>query len=210
MKHPDPIPQAPTEAFPKLKALETFLRNASKFQNLISDSDLKELWGRHILDSLAPLIASDALRLQDGRTWVDIGSGAGLPVLPLALALPHWKFFAIEPRPLRAQHLQSAIKELGIDNLQVYCAKSESVAVFPNLRGCAGIVSTRAVGKIPEDAVRARPFLEDSGTFLTFKHEETVASIDGYHPLSYVRYRLPNVEEPRSLVMATLSSQAGT
>lgn len=210
VKHLDPIPYVPEEFLPKIRSLEDFLRKASRSQNLISDSDLKELRERHILDSLAPLILADHLALQEGRTWVDIGSGAGLPVLPLSIALPHWKFIAIEPRPLRAQHIQSAIKELDLANLQVYCAKSESVATFPNLRGSVSIVSTRAVGKIPEDARRASPFLEQGGTFLTFKHEEIVAAIDGYHPLSYVRYRLPNIQEPRSLVMATLSTQAGT
>lgn len=184
------------------------MRKASASQNLISDSDLKELWERHILDSLAPLLFTDALALDSGKLWVDIGSGAGLPLLPLSIALPHWNFIGIEPRPLRAQHLQGAIKELGIDNLQVYCAKAEAVASFPNLHGRAAIASTRAVGKIPEDGRRALPFLEADGTFLTFKHDETVASIDGYSPPSYVRYQLPNIEESRSLVLATLSSQA--
>jgi len=131
-------------------------------------------------------------------------------VIPLAICLPHWRFVAIEPRTLRAQHLASAQKELGLSNLRVLCSKSESLVGFPDLRQKASVVSTRAVGKIPEDAHRARPFLLPNGAFVTFKHLETVASIDGYHPLSYVRYRLPTIEEPRSLVLATLSSQAET
>jgi hypothetical protein len=60
------------------------------------------------------------------------------------------------------------------------------------------------VGKIPEDARRAHPFLAPGGRFITFKHQETVPSIDGYHPLTYVRYLLPGIDEPRNLVSATL------
>jgi 16S rRNA (guanine527-N7)-methyltransferase len=186
------------------------LRKAAKSQNLVSETDLPYLWERHILDSVAPLLASEPLHLSEGGLWMDIGSGAGLPVIPLAICLPHWSFVAVEPRTLRAQHLVHAGKELGLSNLLVLCSKSEALIGFPDLRQKARVVSTRAVGKIPEDAARARPFLLPHGVFVTFKHLESEGSIDGYHPLSYVRYRLPTVEESRSLVLATLSSQAKT
>jgi len=174
----------------------------------VSEADLPFLWERHILDSLAPLLVTEGLGLSQGRLWIDIGSGAGLPVIPLAISLPHWRFVAVEPRSLRAQHLLKVQKELNLGNLRVLCSKSEALAGFPDLIRKAAVVSTRAVGKIPEDAGRARPFLGSQGTFLTYKHQETSAAIDGYNPLSYVRYRLPTVQDTRSLVLATLSSQA--
>jgi len=210
VKQSDPIPTPPPEAAAKLRQWEALLRKASRSQNLVSEADLPYLWERHILDSIAPLLAQEPLNLSKGGLWLDIGSGAGLPVIPLAICLPHWSFVAIEPRTLRAQHLVGVQKELGLSNLRVLCSKSEALVNFPDLRQKASVVSTRAVGKIPEDARRAHPFLLPEGLFVTFKHLETVASIDGYHPLSYVRYRLPSVEEPRSLVLATLSSQAET
>lgn len=210
VKHSEPIPTPPVESTAKLHQWEALLRKAAKSQNLVSETDLPHLWERHILDSIAPLLAAEPLNLSKGGLWLDIGSGAGLPVIPLAICLPHWNFIAVEPRTLRAQHLASAQKELGLSNLRILCAKSEALVTFPDLRQKASVVSTRAVGKIPEDARRAQPFLLPDGFFVTFKHLETAASIDGYHPLSYVRYRLPTVEEPRSLVFATLSSQAQT
>jgi len=194
----------------QLRQWERLLRKAAKSQNLVSETDLPYLWERHILDSVAPLLAAEPLKLTQGGLWLDIGSGAGLPVIPLAICLPHWNFVAIEPRTLRAQHLGHAQKELGLSNIRVLCSKSEALTEFPDLRQKASVVSTRAVGKIPEDGHRARPFLLPQGVFVTFKHLESLASIDGYHPLSYVRYRLPTVEESRSLVLATLSTQAET
>lgn len=177
---------------------------------MISDADLPHLWERHILDSLAPLLPEVGLPLDQPGLWIDIGSGAGLPVLPLAVCLPDWKFTAIEPRQLRAQHLVQLASNLQLGNLQVLCAKSEATQSFPNLKAKASIVSTRAVGKIPEDGHRAKPFLTPGGTFVTFKHQEAIPLIDGYNPLSYVRYLLPNLDEPRSLVSATLLTQAET
>jgi 16S rRNA (guanine527-N7)-methyltransferase len=177
---------------------------------LVGEADLPFLWERHILDSLAPLLATEQFGLSKGGLWIDIGSGAGLPVIPLAICLPHWRFLAVEPRRLRAQHLLKAQKELNLPHLRVLCSKSEALVEFPDLAQQAAVVSTRAVGKIPEDCKRALPFLRPNGTFLTFKHQEMAPPIDGYNPLSYVRYRLPTVQETRFLVLATLSSQATT
>lgn len=204
VKQLDPTPSAPSQHEDKLRKLVVFIQEAAQSQNLVSPADLPHLWNRHILDSISPLLFEKELQLDIPGTWIDMGSGAGLPVLPMSICLPNWKFFAIEPRRLRIQHLESAARELGLDNLQVVGSKAEAAALNPTLRGTATIVSARAVGKIPEDAKRALPFLGPKGKFITFKHQEHVDRIDGYHPLSYVRYRLPSGDEPRHLVFAPL------
>ena len=68
------------ETFEKVEAYATLLREESKRQNLISSSTLDHLWERHILDS-AQLIRFEP---HVGASWVDIGSGAGLPGMVLA------------------------------------------------------------------------------------------------------------------------------
>jgi 16S rRNA (guanine527-N7)-methyltransferase len=206
VKQPEPFCTAPTEFEPRLRELVEFIRTAAKSQNLVSPGDLEHLWERHILDSLAPLLWSEELGLNQAGTWVDMGAGAGFPVLPLAICLPHWTFYAIEPRRLRVLHLELAAETLGLGNMKVVGAKAESSAKLPAFSEVADIVSSRAVGKIPEDAQRALPFLNRRGWFVTFKHNEQVQGIDGYHPLSYVRYRLPQGDEPRTLVLAPISS----
>ncbi|MBK9577295.1 MAG: class I SAM-dependent methyltransferase [Fibrobacteres bacterium] len=184
----------------------SYIKTAAQSQNLVSPGDLEHLWERHILDSLSPLLWSGELSLEEPGNWVDMGSGAGFPVLPLAICLPHWTFYAIEPRRLRVQHLENSALHLKLSNLNVVGSKAETAALLPQLREQANIVSARAVGKIPDDAKRARPFLNKRGWFLTYKHNEQVQGIDGYHPLSYVRYRLPSGDEPRTLVLAPISS----
>jgi len=188
-----------------LEALKKFILHAAKSQNLVSPGDLEHLWERHILDSLAPLLFADTLHLSSPGVWIDMGSGAGFPILPLSICMPDWTFYAIEPRRLRVQHLEEAALQLGLSNLKVVGSKAESAASLPTLRSKANIVSSRAVGKIPEDAKRAIPFLRENGVFLTFKHIEHVDRIDGYHPLSYVPYRLPSGDQPRNLVLAPIT-----
>lgn len=178
------------------------MRKASKSQNLVSDEDLPHLFIRHIQDGLSPLLQPDELHLEVPGQWLDFGSGAGFPLLPLAIALPQWKFVGVEPRNLRARHLQNISAELGLKNVRILCAKAEAVQAFPDIRSKCQVVSCRAVGTIPDDAARALPFLAEGGHFVTFKHQEHVEAIDGYHPPSYVPYRLPGEEGFRNLVIA--------
>ena len=186
----------------ELQRLDSLMRKACKTQNLVSDEDTPHLFSRHIQDSLAPLMAAEDLDLATPGQWLDFGSGAGFPLFPLAIALPSWKFVGVEPRKLRAQHLQNLGAELGLTNVRILSAKAEAIQTFPDLKGKCKVVSCRAVGSIPEDAKRAKPFLVAGGYFVTFKHDERAEAIDGYHPLSYVPYRLPGVEGLRNLVTA--------
>lgn len=202
MKHPEAAPPLPEKHLEQLKKLAEFIQTAATTQNLVSKNDLPVVLVRHIQDSLAPLLCADQLHLGKPGLWIDIGSGAGFPILPLAICLPEWNFLAIEPRRLRVQHLRDAASALGLENLQVIQSKSETALVSNNLKNKAAIVSTRAVGKIPEDGLRAKPFLVPGGHFVTYKHNEVVPGIDGYHPLSYVPYILPSGSETRYLVIA--------
>jgi 16S rRNA (guanine527-N7)-methyltransferase len=199
-------PPIPSAAHATLQKLSSLTRKASQTQNLVSPDDLPELFTRHIQDSLAPLLRTEELRLEESGQWLDFGSGAGFPLLPLAIALPHWKFIGVEPRSLRARHLQHLSEELGLANVRILCAKAEAVQTFPDIRAKCQVVSCRAVGSIPDDGKRAHPFLTEGGHFVTYKHDEHIDEIDGYLPLSYVPYQLPGEAGLRHLVTAQILS----
>ena len=95
------------ETFEKLEAYAGLLREESQRQNLVSASTLDSLWERHILDS-AQLVRFEPHR---GATWVDIGSGAGLPGIVIA-CLVEGPVTLIEPRRLRADFLHRACESL--------------------------------------------------------------------------------------------------
>lgn len=99
-------------------------RYATKI-NLVSVADLDRLEERHIQDSLrlTPLV-----ELAPEGPCTDVGSGAGLPGIPLALATPekHWRL--IEPRSKRAGFLEFVVRELKLDNVEVVRATAQEAA----------------------------------------------------------------------------------
>jgi len=92
--------------------------------SLVGTNDRRELIVRHILDSLAPLGVISRL-LGAGRTAADVGSGAGLPGIPLAIAVPDAAFTLIERKGRRAGFLRHIQAALGLANVAVEEAEME-------------------------------------------------------------------------------------
>lgn len=124
------------ETFEKVEAYATLLREESKRQNLISSSTLDHLWERHILDS-AQLVRFEP---HVGASWVDIGSGAGLPGMVLA-CLVEGPVTLIEPRRLRADFLHKTAEMLQL-RVSVACEKVERVG------GTYDVITARAVARL--------------------------------------------------------------
>lgn len=110
------------ETVERLECYAALLVEENARQNLVSAATLQSLWERHILDS------AQLARLQpdDAASWVDIGSGAGLPGIAIA-TLVNGPVALVEPRKLRADFLVRAVKRLGLENASVHCAKAEKV-----------------------------------------------------------------------------------
>ena len=112
------------------------LRDEASRQNLIAPSTLEEIWGRHIVDSAQLLEHGDP-----GGLWLDIGSGAGLPGIVLAI-LRDDPVELVEPRKLRTAFLQHCVDTLGLTNVAIHTAKVERT------KGRAAVVTARAVGSL--------------------------------------------------------------
>src|SRR4051794_17015060 len=126
------------ETFEKVEAYAAMLREESQHQNLISASTLGQLWERHILDS-AQLVRFEP---HAGSSWVDIGSGAGLPGIVIA-CLVDGPVTLVEPRKLRADFLRRAIELLHL-NVAVLDAKVERI------EGRFDVITARAVAPLGE------------------------------------------------------------
>jgi 16S rRNA (guanine527-N7)-methyltransferase len=88
---------------------------------LVGPRDVPDLWERHVLDSLRGL---PCLRSKD-REVADVGSGAGLPGIPLAMASPDRRFTLVEANRRRAGFLELAIERLGLPNTNVLVSRVE-------------------------------------------------------------------------------------
>ncbi len=112
------------------------LVDENKRQNLVAKSTLDDLWRRHI-DDAAQLAAHDAR----SATWLDIGSGAGLPGIVIAILTGN-PMILVEPRRLRAEFLRRVVDQLGLDATVVQ-SKIESFRHPP-----VDIITARAVASI--------------------------------------------------------------
>ena len=124
------------ETIGKLEAYVALLEAENERQNLVSDSTLEHVWGRHIFDS-AQLVPFEP---QAGASWVDIGSGAGLPGIVIA-CLVEGPVTLVEPRALRARFLERVVAELSL-NASVAQARAEKV------RGHFDVITGRAVAPL--------------------------------------------------------------
>ena len=128
------------ETLQRLKDYVEILTAEAKRQNLIAPSTIPSLWARHVLDSAQLVRFSPS----EQASWVDIGSGGGMPGIILAILL-RGQITLIEPRRLRAEFLLSAVNQLGLSGrVHVECAKSERVT------GTFDVITGRAVASLDE------------------------------------------------------------
>jgi len=111
------------EQLEQLAAYVGLLSRIAIPRGMIAASDANRLWERHVLDGLR-----GAPELSSGQTVADIGSGAGIPGLPLAIALPAARFTLLEPRRGRVSFLEAVVDELPLSNVAVIGARAEDVS----------------------------------------------------------------------------------
>lgn len=139
---------------------------ANQLANLTAITEPAKGWERHILDSLSlvPVLAE----LPEGALVIDVGSGGGLPGIPLAIVCPTLRFTLLEPTGKKAAFLNQAIAELGLANCRVVQARAEAAGQDRGLKSATGregghrerydAVVARAVGALPVLAELTVPF----------------------------------------------------
>ena len=126
----------PRETSAMLRRFATLMVEENQRQNLVAKSTVDDLWRRHI-DDAAQLVAHDAR----SATWLDIGSGAGLPGIVIAILTGN-PMVLVEPRRLRADFLQRVVDDLKLD-ATVIQSKVETIR-----RPSVDIITARAVASV--------------------------------------------------------------
>lgn len=116
----------------------------------------------HLRDSLSLLVLEE---LKRAAKVIDIGSGAGLPGLPLAVALPSARFSLLEANSRKCDFIRKATAGLGLNNINVVCARAEEAA-RSELREAFDLALARAVGPLEVVLEYALPFLKQGGSAL--------------------------------------------
>lgn len=180
------------DQFQRIEAFGDLVVKYNKKTNLISVSDELKITTRHLLDSLQPLRISELI--PENGIWADMGSGAGFPVIPLSIALPHIQFIAIEPRLKRQTFLKTVARELGIHNFQLSAGNAEDSGLSNLTR-----VSCRALGSAEEDWERAEKMLASDGVFITLKSRRDAEMLKGSE-WKVLPYDLPGESQTYAIV----------
>ncbi|MFE4500754.1 16S rRNA (guanine(527)-N(7))-methyltransferase RsmG [Rhodococcus sp. NPDC056743] len=140
-------------------------------RGLIGPREVPRLWERHLLNCavIGELIA-------EGESVVDVGSGAGLPGIPLAIARPDLKVTLVEPLLRRSVYLAEFIESNGLDVLVVRGRAEESGVVKE--AGGADVVTSRAVAPLEKLARWSLPLIHEHGRMLALKGSSAAEEIE--------------------------------
>jgi len=163
-----PAPQAADIFFgPRVELVQRYaeiLAGAGVERGLLGPREIDRLWDRHLFNS-----AAVAELLEPGERVADIGSGAGLPGIPLALARPDLRLTLVEPLLRRSEFLREVVDELGID-VAVVRGRAEELTVRERVGEMDAVVS-RAVASLDKLTKWSMPLLRVDGRMLAIKGE---------------------------------------
>lgn len=170
----------------------------NKAFNLTSIRDKEAMTSLHLLDSLA------VLPHVGGKTIVDIGTGAGLPGIPLAVCMPDAEFTLLDSNAKKTRFVQQAVLELKLANVRVRHSRVESFR--PERLFDTAI--TRAFTNLPDMLRLTMPLLEAGGVLLAMKgqypEQEIVrAGVDA----TVVPIKVPGIDAERCLIQITKPTQ---
>jgi 16S rRNA (guanine527-N7)-methyltransferase len=187
-----PLPPA---AHARLLDYLTLLQKWNRIYNLTAVREASRMVSHHLLDSLAVAPHVKA------ATLLDVGSGAGLPGIPLALALPQVQVTLLEASHKKAAFLQQAKSEMKLDNVEVVCERVE--AWHPG--SSFGLVISRALSDLAEFIALAGRHVAPGGCLAAMKgvypDEEVERLPQGWRLRQAVALSVPGLQAQRHLLL---------
>lgn len=152
----------PDRAIGKLIEYTSLIRKANRAINLISPRETGNLLERHITDSLCPLMLGV---IEDAGSLVDVGSGAGLPGIPLAIAASNLNVTMVESIGKKARFIERAIGQLELVNAKVVRVRVENFTPQNDFDYCV----CRAFSSITATLRLFMPLVKNGGRIIYYK-----------------------------------------
>ena len=180
----------PRGTWDKLERFEALLLMEMDQQNLIAASTVDSLWARHFVDSAQLMLYLDGA---EQGPWIDLGAGAGLPGIVIAILDPERPVHLVESRALRCAFLEKVATDLELNNVTVHHSRLELVESFP-----ASIISARAFAPLDKLLRIAQPFATEKTRWLLPKGKNAVNELEltskAWQRLFHVEHSLTDAE----------------
>jgi 16S rRNA (guanine527-N7)-methyltransferase len=174
---PAPVPAAAAGVFgpalPAATAYAGILATRGVAHGLLGPREVPRLWDRHLLNCA---VVTELIEQRRG-TLTDLGSGAGLPGLVLAMLLPDTAVILLEPMERRCRFLTECVTELGLANVSVLRGRAEDVTIR------ADVVTARAVAPLPRLAELAMGLVRPGGMVLAIKGRTATEELKAAGPV---------------------------
>lgn len=178
----------------QLVKLVELLHKWNKAYNLTSVRDPQEMLVKHILDSL---VVSPFLK---GERFIDVGTGPGLPGLPLAIINPTKKFYLLDSLGKRISFIRNAIRELGLTNVEPILSRVEDYQPEQKFDG----VLSRAFASLQDMTDWCQHLPNENGIFYALKgqyQEDEVKMLnDGFQIIDVIKLTVPELVGERHLI----------
>ena len=191
----------PDESEDKLLRYLELLAKWNRVYNLTAITQPQQMLTHHLLDSLAIVPALDALLAErTTRELLDVGSGAGLPGIPLAIVRPEWSLTLIDSNGKKTAFIQQAAAELVLPNVHVLTGRVEQ---------CSGmqfdVIVCRAFSSLRDLVLRTRTLLAPRGKWAAMKgvvpHDELRELPADVRCSEIIPLRVPGLEAERHLLL---------
>ena len=168
---------------------------------------------KHIIDSLT---AYDAALFDGARTLIDVGTGAGLPGIPLAVYAPHLTVTLLDALNKRVRFLTEVTAAMGLQNVRCIHARAEEAARTAEHRAAYDIAVSRAVARLPVLLEYTLPFVRVGGTLLALKgrayaeeqkEARRAAEVLGGGRITARPVHLPGLDDVRAILTVTKDRQ---
>ncbi len=163
----DGIPQIDEAKAKKLYLLTEHMLKVNQTMNLTAIKDEKAVVLKHYVDSLAV-----SGYLNEGKTVIDIGCGAGFPTLPLAIFRPDLKILALDSTAKRIEYVKQVARLLELDNVTAIATRAEELANSADYRESFDYATARAVAALPVLTELCLPFVKVGGSFVAMKAQK--------------------------------------
>lgn len=163
---------------------EQALCNLEKYQEMLMDWNTRmdltsvkdgDMASRHFLDSLLPMREKGVI--PEEGSLIDVGTGAGFPGMPLAIANPGLRVVLLDAQEKRCNFLRAVKDELGLDNVTVIHARAEDAGRDLKLREQFDRATARAVAALPVLSEYLLPFVKVGGKMLCWKGPGAVEEV---------------------------------